>query len=257
MVWLEILGSLAGFYALLALLAHFYALGRIFPQPPVKYELTAEYRSLISPDGVTLATRHWANPAANYTLLYLHGNYEDLGSIGEYVPQFVAAGYAVFALDYRRYGHSGGTPSEANLYADVVLAYDHVRDHLGVPADRIIIFGYSLGGGPAVELALRRPVAGLILQGAFVSVYRVVIEIPLFLGDKFRNLAKVARVRCPVLVIHGTADKTVPFRHAEKIYGAVTARKEKLFIAGGPHTRLGEFPGGRYWEELKKFTDSL
>lgn len=244
-------------YLFAAVGGHFLSLRMIFPRPPVTYTLTPDYLQLTTPDGIKLAARHWPNPTAKYTVLFLHGNYEDLGSVGEYIPQFVTAGYAAFAVDYRHYGHSGGTPTEANIYADVQLAYRYVRDTLQVPAERIIIFGYSLGSGPAVELALHEPAAGVVLQGAFVSAYRVMTRIPLLVGDKFVNLAKVPRLRVPVMVIHGTADATVPFWHGEALYGAITARKTKLFVEGGPHTRLGEFTGPRYWSELKGFADSL
>jgi fermentation-respiration switch protein FrsA (DUF1100 family) len=244
-------------YVLLAVAAHFLSLSMIFPRPPVKYDLGPDYVQLTATDGVKIAGRHWPNPQAKYTLLYLHGNYEDLGSLNDYLPQFVNAGYAVFAIDYRRYGRSEGVPTEANTAADAALAYDYVRTKLGVPAERIIIFGYSLGGGPGIELARQRPAAGLVLQGAFVSAYRVMTTIPVFPGDKFVNLAKVPALKLPVFVIHGTADNTVPFWHGEKLYEAITARKQKLFVEGGPHAGLGDFTGPRYWDEFRKFTDSL
>lgn len=253
----RILLLLAVVYALLAVGAHFIAPGMIFPRPPVKYELTSDYIQLTAPDGVKLVARHWPNPSAKYTLLYLHGNYEDLGSIGEYMPQFINAGYAAFALDYRRYGHSGGTPTETNTCADVQLAYDYLRTKLGVPANRIVIFGYSLGGGPGVELALHQPVAGLVLQGTFTSAYRVMTRVPLFPGDKFVNIAKVPQLRVPVLYLHGREDRTVPVWHGEALYAATKARKMKLFVEGGHHSGLADSTGPRYWEELKKFTDSL
>lgn len=248
---------LVGAYVIIAVAAHFLSLAMIFPRPPVKYELTSDHVQLTAPDGVKLAARHWPNPAAKYTLLYLHGNYEDLGSLAEYMPQFVNAGYAAFAVDYRRYGHSEGVPTEASTYADAVLAYDYMRTKLGIPADRIIIFGYSLGAGPGVELARHQPAAGLVMQGAFVSAYRVMTRVPVFPGDKFKNLAKVPELKLPVFVIHGTADNTVPFWHGQKLYDAIIARKGKLFVEGGPHAGLGDFTGPRYWEELRKFTDSL
>ena len=253
----RILLLLAIVYALLAVGAHFIAPRMLFPRPLVKYDLTADYIQLTTPDGVKLAARHWPNPAAKYTLLYLHGNYEDLGSIGEYMPGFINAGYAVFAIDYRGYGLSGGSPREANTVADVQLAYDYLRTKLHVPADRIVIFGYSLGGGPGVELALHQPVAGLVLQGAFVSAYRVMTHIPLFPGDMFVNIAKVPQLRVPVLYLHGTEDRTVPVWHGEALYAATTARKMKLFVEGGHHGGLAEFAGPRYWETLRQFTDSL
>ena len=253
----RILALLAAVYVLLVLGTHFLARWMIFPRPPVKYELGPDYVQLTAPDGVKIAARHWPNPKAKYTLLYLHGNYEDLGSIGDYMPQFVAAGYAVFAIDYRHYGHSEGTPTEANACSDAALAYDYMRTKLGVPADRIVLFGYSLGSGPAVELARHQPAAGLVIQGAFISAYRVMTTYPVFPGDKFANLTKMPELKLPVLIIHGTADDTVPFWHGEKIYAAITARKAKLFVEGGQHAGLADFTGPRYWEELRKFTDSL
>jgi fermentation-respiration switch protein FrsA (DUF1100 family) len=229
----------------------------LFPKPPVDYQLTPAYVQLEAPDGVKLAARFWPNPPAKYTVLYLHGNYEDLGSVGEYIPDFVAAGFAVLAVDYRGYGWSGGQSTEASCYADAQLAYEYLRTQLKVPADRILVFGYSLGAGPAVELALHQPAAGLVLQGAFVSAYRVRTRVPLFPGDKFVNIAKVPRLRLPVLVIHGTDDETVPFWHGEALYSAINSRKEKLFVEHGPHAGLADFVGPKYWEELKSFADSL
>jgi abhydrolase domain-containing protein 17 len=237
--------------------AHYLSLEMIFPRPPVKYAMGPDYIELRTTDGVKLAARYWPNPGAKHTLLYLHGNYEDLGSLGEYIPGFLEAGYAVFAFDYRGYGRSGGKASEDNVYADTQLAYDHLRQKLGVPAERIVPFGYSLGGGPAVELALHNPVGGLVLQGAFVSAYRVMTRIPLFPADKFTNLSKLPRVGCPVMVIHGTADATVPFWHGKKLFESIPGRKAKLFVEGGPHAGLADFTGPRYAEELRRFTDSL
>jgi len=253
----RILLLLSVVYVLLAIGGHFLSLKLLFPRPPVNYVLGPDYIQLTTPDGVKLVARHWPNPQAKYTLLYLPGNYEELGKIGEYIPAFIQAGYAVFAVEYRGYGHSGGTPTEANLNADTRLAYDYVRTALGVPADRIVPFGYSLGSGPAVELALHQPVAGIVLQGAFVSAYRVMTRIPLFPGDKFVNLSKMPQLRCPVMVIHGSADDTVPFWHGQALFAATQSRKTSLFVAGGPHGGLADFTGPHYWEELKKFTDSL
>jgi fermentation-respiration switch protein FrsA (DUF1100 family) len=253
----KVLAGLALLYAVLAVGAHYLSLSMMFPRPPLKYAPGPDYIQLTAPDGVKIYARHWPNPTAKHTLLYLHGNYEDLGSLSDYIPAFVRAGYAVFAIDYRGYGLSGGTPTEATLYADTQLAYDHMRTKLGLPAERIVLFGYSLGGGPAVELARRQPVAGVVLQGAFVSAYRVMTRIPVFPGDKFASLGKLAELRCPVMVIHGTADTTVPFWHGQALYTAATSRKARLFVEGGPHSGLADFTGPRYAEELRKFTDSL
>lgn len=256
-VAVRLLVVVATVYAVLAIGAHYLSLSMIFPRPPVKYSMGPDYIELTTADGVKLAARYWPNPKAKHTLLYLHGNYEELGSIGEYIPAFLKAGYAVLAFDYRGYGQSGGTPNEANVYADTQLAYDYLHNKLGVPADRIVPFGYSLGSGPAVELALHNPVSGLVLQGPFISAYRVMTRIPVFPGDKFENLHKAPKLTCPVMIIHGTEDGTVPFWHGEKLFETITARKAKLFIEGGPHSGLADFTGQRYWDELKGFMDSL
>jgi fermentation-respiration switch protein FrsA (DUF1100 family) len=248
-------GALA--YALLTIGAHFLSLAMIFPRPPVKYAPGPGILELTAADGVKIAAKYWVNPKARYTMLYLHGNYEDLGSLEEYIPNMTEHGYSVFAIDYRRYGLSGGVPTEQNVCDDAVLAYDYLREQLKVPAEQIVIFGYSLGGGPGTELARRRPAAGLVLQGAFVSAYRVMTKVSLFPGDKFNNLSKIPEVKMPVMIIHGTADQTVPFWHGQALYDAVRTRKTKLFIEGGPHTRLADFTGPRYWDELRKFVDSL
>lgn len=253
----RVLLLLAGVYVVCAVGAHYLSQSMMFPRPPLKYAPGPDIIELTTPDGVKLFARHWPNPTAKHTLLYLHGNYEELGSLNDYIPALVEMGYAVFAFDYRGYGLSRGTPDEANLYADTQLAYDHMRTKLGLPAERIVPFGYSLGAGPAVELARRQPVAGLVLQGAFVSAYRVMTRVPVFPGDKFASLGKMSELRCPVMVIHGTADTTVPFWHGKALYEATKSRKTSLFVEGGPHSGLADFTGPRYAEELRKFTDSL
>jgi len=154
-------------YVLLAVGAHYWSLSMIFQRPPLRYELSADYVQMETPDGVKIVGRHWLCPGAKYTLLYLHGNFEDLGRVGEYVPQFLAQGYSVFAIDYRNYGHSEGKPTEQNTYADVQLAYEYLRNKLGLSADHIIIFGYSLGSGPAGRTRLASAGGGLGAAGRF------------------------------------------------------------------------------------------
>ena len=90
-----------------------------------------------------------------------------------------------------------------------------------------------------------------------MSAYRVMTRVPLFPWDKFANLGKMGSLRCPVMVIHGTLDATVPFWHGPALYDAIKARKTKFFIEGGRHGGLADFAGQTYWDELKKFTDSL
>jgi len=253
--WL--VASVAGLYLLAALGAHLLAPGLLFPRPPAGYAPGPDYVTLTTPDGVTLYARHWPNPAARHTLLYFHGNGEDLGMMTPYIEAYVRAGFAVFAYDYRGYGHSGGRPSEAACYADARLVFTHVRDRLGVPPGRIILFGYSLGGGSATELARTEPVAGLVLESAFVSAYRVLLPWARLPGDKFTNQRKLATVACPVLVIHGTGDVTIPVWHGEALHAAARGPKAKLIVPGGGHGGLELVAPDAYWQALRDFAASL
>lgn len=253
---LRILLLLAAVYTLAAIGAHFLSGRLIFPRPPSSYQITPDLVQLTASDGTRLVCREWPNPVAKFTLLWFHGNGEDLGTIAEGMEQFQKAGFSIFAPEYRGYGQSGGTPTEANIYADAARALDWLIQH-GTPRERIIIFGYSAGGGAAVDLASHERVAGLVLQCCFVSAYRVITRVPIFPGDKFENHKKLPRVQCPVLVIHGTADETIPFWHGKRLYAAATGRKYKLFVEGGQHVGLGDYAGEIYWRTLRDFAASL
>lgn len=254
---LRILFLLAVAYGVTTVLAHFWSLKMIFPRPAPSYALTSEHVRLTAPDGVVLAGRHWANPEARHTVLWFHGNGEDLGTIEDSVSAWVRRGFAVFAVDYRGYGQSGGRPGEASAYADAALALDWLRREQGLPAARILVLGFSLGGGPAVDLAAREQVGGLILIAPFVSAYRVMTVWPLFPGDKFNNLAKIGRVRCPVLVMHGTADEMIPLWHGQKLLAAAPEPKRHLWVEGAGHGDIVAVAGERYWEAVREFTRGL
>lgn len=236
--------------------AHFHAQRTVFRHPPATYTLGPEHLRLQTPDGVTLIARHWPNPEAKYTLLYFHGNAEELGSLAIYMDDYVRAGFAVFAYEYRGYGHSGGESSEAASYADAQLALDWLKAN-GTPPERVIAFGYSLGAGSAIELARTQPVAGLVVESSFVSAYRVMTTWPILLGDKFQNERKLPQVHCPVLVMHGTADPVIPHWHGELLFAAANEPKSLLIVPGGGHGGLDALIGERYWQALRDFAGTL
>jgi fermentation-respiration switch protein FrsA (DUF1100 family) len=128
---------------------------------------------------------------------------------------------------------------------------------LGFRPDRIIIFGRSVGSGPAVYLASRKPAAALILQSPFVSAFRVVTHIPLLPFDRFPNYKRIGHVRCPVLVIHGSADNVIPFWHGQKIYDLAHEPKDHLWVQGADHNDLDAVAGESYGQALQKFVVSL
>lgn len=243
-------------YALSCVIARLMAPRMIFLRPPASAPLAPETIRLQTPDGVTLHARHWRNPDAKFTLLYFSGNGEELGALASYLPEYAKAGFSVFAAEYRGYGHTAGTPGEATCYADAKLLLNWLNRN-GTPSDRVIAFGFSVGGGPATELARTQPLAGLILEGAFVSAYRVMTRWPVLLGDLFANERKLREVRCPVLVMHGTADAVIPVWHGEALFAAANEPKRKLIVAGGGHGGLEAVAKDEYWRTLREFAASL
>jgi fermentation-respiration switch protein FrsA (DUF1100 family) len=162
-------------------------------------------------------------------------------------------GFSVLAYDYHGYGTSQGKPSEENCYRDIDAAYDYLTVTLKVPPNRILLLGRSVGSGPAVDLAARKPVGGLILESAFTSAFRVFAIGYLIPGDRFRNIDKIAKVTCPVLVVHGRDDEIVPFAHGQQLFAAANEPKRCLWVDGGNHNDLPEIGGKRYDQALKDF----
>jgi abhydrolase domain-containing protein 17 len=206
-------------------------------------------------DAGELAVLYLPNPAARFTLWYFHGNAEDLGDIEPVLTEFREAGFSVFAVEYPGYGHSAGRPSEAAIYAAVRKARDYLRTELKVPAERTILYGHSLGGGPAMQLAADEKVAGLALQSTFVTAFRVMTRWPLLPFDQFKNLGKLAHVSCPVLILHGTADEVIAFHHGEALFAAAREPKRSLWINSAGHNDLRGVAGKRFWDALSAFRD--
>ena len=208
--------SLIFIYIFFGLYVFFVADRMIFLPQPSSYQDTSAILKLRSADRIQLSAVYLPNPTSTYTILYTHGNAEDLGDIQPVLQQLQKTGFSVFAYDYRGYGTSQGKSSERNSYRDIDTAYNYLTQQLGVPAQRIIAFGRSVGGGAAVDLAARKPLAGLIMESCFTTAFRVVVPIPILPFDKFRNIDKIKKVNCPVLVMHGKADEVVPFSHGQK-----------------------------------------
>jgi hypothetical protein len=238
----------------LALLAVVLLIDRALFQPhPANYRETKEIFFIPTEDGGRIAAVWLPNPDAQYVILQSHGNGEDLGDIIPELREFHDQGYAVMGYDYRGYGLSGGTASEQNACADIRAAYRFLTETQRIPPERIIIHGYSVGGGPSVELAAHHRVGGVVLESSFTSALRVVTRIPLFPIDRFRNLDKLPEITAPILVIHGTSDKIVPYHHGEALFAAAQLPKKLLRVEGAGHYDLREEAGERYWDAWRTF----
>lgn len=212
---------------------------------------------LALPDGTKINALYLPNPKARYTLWYFHGNAEDLGDCEARLREFHAQGFAVFAYDYPGYGLSDGAPSESGIYAANAAALQHLTGKLGVPANRLVLYGRSLGGGPAVDLASKERVAGLILESTFTSVFRVMTRWPLLPGDQFKNARKIPRVACPILIMHGTDDRVIPFHHGKKLFDLARGPKRNLWVQWAGHNDLREMAGEAYWTTFRAFVSEL
>ena len=244
-------------YACVCLYVFFFADGKIFLPQPSSYQDTREILKLRTPDQIQLSAVYLPNPASTYTILYTHGNAEDLGDIRPVLQKLRDIGFSVFAYDYRGYGTSQGTPSERNAYRDIDTAYDYLTQQLRVPTQRIIAYGRSVGGGSAVDLAARKPIAGLIMESAFTTAFRVLVPIPILPFDKFPNIGKIKKVKCPVLVMHGKADEVIPFSHGQKLFAAAPEPKLSLWIDEAGHNDFMWAAGDRYTTTLREFAQLI
>ena len=173
--WKRLVRSLLFIYTFFALYVFFRADSMIFLPPSASYEDTEEILKVSVTSDEQISALYLPNPEAAYTLLYIHGNAEDLGDIRSRLEEMRSWGFSVFAYDYRGYGTSDGKPGEQNAYGDVNAAYAYLTEQLQVSAAEVIVYGRSVGGGSAIELASRESVAGLILESAFTSAFRVVM----------------------------------------------------------------------------------
>src|SRR5215470_9109385 len=226
-----------GLYPALLIVA-FFADGFIFLPHPSSYKDGPDTLKLTTRTGKKISALYLINPKAKFTLLVSHGNAEDLGDDRPWLEELQRAGFSILAYDYEGYGTSDGKPSEQAAYDDENAAYDYLTQTLKIAPDRIIIYGRSVGSGPAVHLAARKPTAGLILQSPFVSAFRVLTRIPLLPFDKFPNYKNIRNVHCPVLIIHGDSDKVIAPWHGKKLFELANEPKTFVPIPGADHNDL-------------------
>ena len=218
--WKRPFQSLAFIYLCLAVVAWLFADLVIFQPPSPGYADDPPVLKVRSNLGDEIALVYQPPRPGMPTLLYSHGNAEDLSGSLTATETWRDAGCGVLAYDYPGYGHSSGKPTEKSCYAAIDAAWQYLVDTKKVSPSSIVLVGRSVGAGPAVWLATREQPAGLVLISPFISAFRVQIPFPLFLGDRFPNLRRMPSVACPLLVIHGEADHIVPPAHGRRLVAA-------------------------------------
>lgn len=247
------------------LFAYFFSDAMIFHPPSSSYSdddrAIRDYLvKMTTEDGVIISAFYLRSPEARYTILYSHGNAEDIGHLLPFLEKLRQIGFSVFAYDYHGYGTSKGSPSEQHCYHDIDAAYEYLIKEAGIPSENILALGRSLGGAMAVHLASQQTLGGLILESSFTTAFRTMTHIPLFPVDKFRNISKLDKVKCPVLVIHGTNDEVIGFSHGEKLYKEANNPKMFYRVEEAGHNNLQMVAGKEYERMLLRFgevVDSL
>eukprot|EP00871_Galdieria_phlegrea_P002613 jgi/Galph1/3352/GphlegSOOS_G2053.1 len=195
---------------------------------------------------------------AYFTILFSHGNGEDLGNAMSYLQQLCSTlKVNGVTYDYTGYGLASGKPSEEACYANVEAVYEYLVNVKKIVPDRIIVFGRSLGSAPSIHIACLRPVRGLILVSPLSSCIRVVrprlhVTLPF---DMFVNIHKISLVYCPVLIIHGCQDRVVPFSNAIDLYKRCRRAVNPLWIADGGHNNLELFHRDEMLEKYRQFLE--
>ncbi|KAH7835494.1 hypothetical protein Vadar_026654 [Vaccinium darrowii] len=198
------------------------------------------------------------NPCARLTLLYSHGNAADLGQLFDLFVQLKAnLRVNLMGYDYSGYGASTGKPSESNTYADIEAVYECLETEYGVSQEDLILYGQSVGSGPTLHLAAKLPrLRGVVLHSAILSGLRVVCRVKFtFCCDIYKNVNKIRKVKCPVLVIHGTEDDVVNWLHGNGLWKMAKDPYEPLWIKGGGHCNLELYPD--YIRHLCKFIKEM
>jgi hypothetical protein len=228
-------------------------------------QLGIERVELTTRDNIKLVA--WVIPSAkpesaSVWFLYLHGNAGNISSRGNvyHYKAFQKLGISTFALDYRGYGESEGTPNEEGLYTDALTAFQYMTNERRIQSDKIFIFGYSLGSAIGIELAKRVAAAGLIVEGAFTSAPDVASEwypllpVRLTMKNIFDSIGKIESVDEPKLFFHASRDEIIPFHHGQELFDR--ARQSKTFVAtSGNHNDAQIVDSARFYSQLNMFLE--
>lgn len=205
---------------------------------------------------------HSDTQPAHATVVYAHGNGGNVSYCGWVGESLAARGFDVLLFDYRGYGRSEGEAAgEGGLYADAEAAYDFLTKSRGVPTSRIVLYGQSLGTAAVADVAARRECGALILESGLSSAADMAAVVmpwlPRFVRgltkNKLDTVSKLPRVRCPVLVVHGSRDELIPVAQGRKLFEAAPEPKRLLVVEGAGHNDLSNVGGEKYIDTLAEF----
>ena len=195
------------------------------------------------------------------TLLYLHGSSRNISHNIEQAGRLHKMGFNVLLVDYRGYGKSsGGEPTEAKMYEDAEAAWNYLIRQRAMAPQQTFIYGHSLGAAIGIDLAVRHPeAAGVIAEGGFTSMSAMAkreysyLPVDWILNQRFDTLDKVGKLKIPVLFIHGTWDKKVPYQMSQQLFDKALQPKFLQLIEGGEHSNNGGIAWVEYRDALNAF----
>lgn len=200
-------------------------------------------------------------------LLYLHGNGANIGANVNHAARFHQMGLSVLLVDYRGYGMSdGGFPQEDTVYEDAQASWAFLVNELGYRPEQVFIYGHSLGGAIAIDLAVRQPdAAGLMVQGSFTSMLDMAnhttsfgwLPIDQLLTQRFDSIAKVPQLQMPVFFMHGLEDDQIPADMSEMLHAASPEPKRLWLVPDAGHNDLARVSGPEFFTQVEAFLASV
>lgn len=270
-----LLPKFALFYSVVCVLLYFQQQRLIFfpshqiKNTPMLYELKYdEIKIAVENDSQEIEYIHgWWIPAQDSNapvMLYFHHNAVNIGANVSQALQFHQLGYSVFLFDYRGFGKSKGDfPTESRVYEDAEATWNYLSQKRQISPNQIVIYGHSVGGAIAIDLAAKHPeAAALIVQSSFTSIRDMtrrfglfwILPIDLILTQEFKSLQKMKSIEMPVLIITGTKDIQIPVEMGKNLYKAASGLKKLIIVEGGGHdNHLSE----KHQKELQTFINSV
>lgn len=242
-----------------------------FPAPVIETtpaELELKYEEVWIPvsqqNGQVERIHGWWIPSeipSNRVLLYLHGNGVNIGANVNHAARFHQLGFSVLLIDYRGYGLSEGSfPTENTVFVDAETSWNYLVQDREILPEHIFLYGHSLGGAIAVDLAIRQPdAAGVIVQSSFTTMREMVdyrfhfwmFPIDLLLTHRFDSRAKISQLQIPVLFIHGTADPEIPSEMSEQLYQVAPQPKRIFLVPDAGHNNVASIAGEAYFQAVR------
>jgi fermentation-respiration switch protein FrsA (DUF1100 family) len=213
-------------------------------------------------DGVRIHGLWWPEPEGRPVILFFHGNAQEVYSWSLVHRDLAELECRTLLVDYRGYGKSAGKPSERGLYADGLASLEWLHEE-GVADRDVVMFGKSLGGAVACEVARGRDIRGLVLESTFTSLLSVARNLFPFApgyrpaADVYASLEKMREIQCPVLVIHGDIDSLIPVSEGLELYDAANEPKELYIVEGAGHNDVSMLAGDEYGRRIRRWLDVI